>query len=549
MNFRHYPGELAALGTVALVAVVSLARGVGPDALAAHPGGPRLFQTADACMACHNNLSTPTGEDISIGTAWRATMMANSARDPYWQASVRRETLDHPTVAAEIESECATCHMPMARTEAIADGRHAGVFEHLPIGDSDEPEALLAADGVSCTMCHQMRDTLLGTPQSFNGGYQVDTAQPWLKRRVYGPFEVDAGRATIMHSSSQFRPEQGLHIQKSELCATCHTLYTSARDATGGVIGRLPEQVPFLEWKHSDYAQQKSCQTCHMPVVADSTQASGVWGLKRKDVSRHDFLGGNFLMLSMLNRYRAELHVEALPRELTSAALKTVRFLQTETARVTVGDARMVDGRLRATVTVQNLTGHKLPTAYPSRRAWLHVTVRDAAGVVVFESGAIAPSGAIAGNDNDADAAAYAPHYREITTPAQVQVYESVMGDLKGNVTTGLLSAVRYVKDNRLLPAGFDKRTAHADIAVIGQALDDANFIAGGDRVDYSVDVKGATGPFRVQAALLFQPIGFRWARNLSTQPAMETTRFTSYYDAMSSASSVVLAADSLRVP
>ena len=31
-----------------------------------------------------------TGEDISIGFAWRASMMANSSRDPYWQAGVRR---------------------------------------------------------------------------------------------------------------------------------------------------------------------------------------------------------------------------------------------------------------------------------------------------------------------------------------------------------------------------------------------------------------------------------------------------------------------------
>ena len=36
-----------------------------------------LFDTAHNCMACHNSLSTSSGEDISIGTAWRATMMAN----------------------------------------------------------------------------------------------------------------------------------------------------------------------------------------------------------------------------------------------------------------------------------------------------------------------------------------------------------------------------------------------------------------------------------------------------------------------------------------
>src|SRR4051794_23472553 len=56
-----------------------------------------LFSHSDNCIACHNNLAGPAGADVSIGTTWRSTMMANSARDPYWQASVRRETIDHPT--------------------------------------------------------------------------------------------------------------------------------------------------------------------------------------------------------------------------------------------------------------------------------------------------------------------------------------------------------------------------------------------------------------------------------------------------------------------
>ncbi len=51
-----------------------------------------LFTHSENCMACHNTLVAPSGEDVSIGATWRSTMMANSARDPYWQAGVRRET-------------------------------------------------------------------------------------------------------------------------------------------------------------------------------------------------------------------------------------------------------------------------------------------------------------------------------------------------------------------------------------------------------------------------------------------------------------------------
>ena len=50
------------------------------------------FRTSSRCITCHNNLKTAKGEDVSIGMEWRAGIMANSARDPYWQGSVRRET-------------------------------------------------------------------------------------------------------------------------------------------------------------------------------------------------------------------------------------------------------------------------------------------------------------------------------------------------------------------------------------------------------------------------------------------------------------------------
>src|SRR5205085_7977542 len=125
-----------------------------------------MFRSSDQCMACHNGLTTPSGEDVSIGASWRASMMANASRDPYWQAGVRRETIDHPTAAAAIEDECATCHMPMARTEARAEGHEGGVFKHLPAnanafdgGHADR----LAQDGVSCALCHQITDKNLGT--------------------------------------------------------------------------------------------------------------------------------------------------------------------------------------------------------------------------------------------------------------------------------------------------------------------------------------------------------------------------------------------------
>jgi hypothetical protein len=501
--------------------------------------GPVSFQTGAECMACHNGLTTSAGEDVSIGVSWRASMMAHSSRDPYWQGAVRREAIDHPEHAAAIEDECSICHMPMTTYPARVAGGLGKVFAHLPIGRATDP---LAADGVSCTVCHQITDERLGSPESFTGGYVLNVASPDGPQPMFGPFEVDEGRTHVMRSATGLTPTEALHIRRSELCATCHTLFTQALDAQGRAVGRLPEQVPFLEWQHSAYNKERSCQDCHMPPVAEPTPIVSVLGEPREGLSRHTFLGGNFFMLRMLNRYRDDLGVTAPPHELEAAAMATERQLRADTATLRIADALRTGANATFTVIVRNLTGHKLPTGYPSRRAWLHVTARDAAGTVLFESGAVAATGAIAGNANDEDAGRYEPHYAEIRSADQVQIYESVMVDSNGAPTTGLLKGVRYAKDNRLLPRGFDKSTASADVAVHGEAAADADFLSGGDGVRYTVDVSRAQGPVTVEAELRFQTISFRWARNLSTYASVETKRFTSYYDSMAHGTSLAIA-------
>jgi len=508
------------------------------------------FATSDNCLACHNGMTTRTGEDVSIGIAWRASMMANSARDPYWQASVRRETLDHPSHADAIQDECAICHMPMARTAAHAAGGRGRVFPIAPGSGGSSEEHQLAADGVSCTLCHQIGPDRLGTRESFVGGFV-------LSRRtadglsMFGPYDVEAGVKRTMHSATDAVPSKSEHMRQSEVCATCHTLYTEAFGPAGEVVGSLPEQMPYLEWRHSVFARDdeggRSCQSCHMPDV-ESVPIASVLGEPRERLARHTFLGGNFFMLRMLNRFRSQLAVTAPSAELDAAAAATLRQLASDTAQIAITRTAIAGGRLAAEVAVRNVTGHKLPTGYPSRRAWVHLTVRDGSGTVVFESGAVDAAGRIAGNDNDGDARRFEPHHEEIRGADQVQIYEAVIAGRDGTVTTGLLTATQYVKDNRLLPRGFDKAKADSDIAVHGEALRDGDFTDSGDRVRYNVPVSGA-GPYTVEAELRYQPIAFRWADNLRGYDAPEPRRFVSFYDAMSAASSTVLAKTAATTP
>lgn len=519
------------------------------DAARQEPEPDDIFRTADRCIACHKGVSTSAGIDVSIGYDWRASMMANSARDPYWQASVRREVLDQPRAAVAIEATCSRCHMPMANVVAQAAGRPGSVFGNLPVGATDQDEARLAADGVSCALCHQISSDALGTEASYSGGFAIGQNTPLEGRPVFGPFEPDAGGAGIMHSATGFRPTEAEHIQSSELCATCHTLFTHSIRADGSEGPEFAEQTPYLEWQASSFAADgTTCQDCHMPEVSEEVPVTRVLGRDRENVSRHVFRGGNFFMLRMLNRYRDELGVIALPGELALAADRTEAHLREATATVSVVSAVVRDLRLEAEVEVENEAGHKFPTAYPSRRAWLHVTVEDADGRVVFESGAFSRDGTIVGNDNDADASRYEPHYDEVTRPDQVQIYEAVMVDEAGAVTTGLMSAERWVKDNRLLPTGFDAQAADPRVAVFGAAASDSDFGPGSDRIRYSIAVDPGAGPFTVTAELWFQPVGYRWAENLAAYDAFETNRFVRYYRDMSSGSALMLTASSLVV-
>jgi hypothetical protein len=507
------------------------------------------FQTSDRCLACHNSLVEASGEDVSIGFHWRASIMANSSHDPYWQASSRREVIDHPEAQAQIEDECSVCHMPITRYEAKLRGKTGEIFTHLPIS-TDDAEHRQAADGVSCAVCHQITKEKLGTRESFNGGFVVNGPDADGRHAEYGPFDIQQGLQTIMRTSTEgYRPQKADHMRESDLCGTCHTLITTARGAGGKPIGALPEQMPYPEWLHSDYRDKQSCQNCHMPEIKGSVQISRVLGEEREGARIHSFLGGNFFMLQLLNRYRGELGVSALPTELTDNAQATAKFLETQAATVAIENVSAEAGCLRADVVIRNKNGHKLPTAFPSRRAWLHFVVREHNGRTVFESGALNLDGSISGNDNDVDPSRYEPHYSEIRSADQVEIYESILGDENAHVTTGLLSGVRYLKDNRLLPDGFDKRTAEADIAVVGDALNDPAFTGGGHRVRYSTLLGTATGPFSIEAELWYQPIGYRWANNLKPYDhADEPRRFSSYFDSMQSSTAVVLARATLNL-
>ncbi len=505
-------------------------------------GRNELFAGSGACTSCHNQMVDEAGVDVSIGDFWRSTMMANAARDPYWQAAVQAEISQAPELQGVLEDKCSTCHTPMARYTAVTAGAEGELYEGGYFNPDNDLHAL-GMDGVSCTLCHQIEPKGQGQPAVDSGNFVIDVLSS-DQRVIYGPLPVTEPNAQLMQSVSGFVPVESKHVKQATLCASCHTLYTPYVNAAGEISGEFPEQTPFLEWAQSDYAQSQSCQACHMPRAQGSVALSTIGGEPRQPFFQHNFVGGNAFMLRILQFYGEERQVTAATEHFEATIGRVHDQVENRTASVSIEGQQVSDGRLSVEIVISSQAGHKFPTGFPSRRAWLHVTMTGGDGQVIFESGATRADGSIVGNDNDDDAGRFEPHYAVLSTPDQVQIYEPVMQNTDGEVTTTLLRGASYIKDNRLLPAGMSKESAPEDVAVYGAALADGDFGAGGDRVRYEIELNGAAGPFTLQVELLYQSVGYRWMENLrGYDEAEEVARFLAYTEVVPNAPLLVASA------
>jgi hypothetical protein len=484
-----------------------------------------LFSGSGNCNQCHSSsigvLINAAGRDVSPVFHWQSSMMGNAVKDPYWQAKVSSEVEDNPHLKEIIEDKCLTCHAPMGRTEAIYNGQSFFSFEEM----KEDP---LSQDGVSCTVCHQIDLGNLSTAESFSGHYAIQAV-----KLIYGPYEDPF--TTSMINNTGYTPVHGSHIASSGLCATCHTLITPYVDQNGDISGYFPEQMPYYEWLNSSYPEQDiTCQKCHMPNVnEDFTIASTPSNLqnKRNPVYEHHFVGGNLIVNKMLNDNATELTVNSGTANFDTTALYTLNNLQVNTIEL-VSEASFQSNMVTVNFELKNKTGHKLPTGFPSRRMWIHFIATDNDGNIVFESGNYNENGEIL---SEAD---FEHHHDTIFSSEEVQIYEAVMGNTQNQVTTILLEAAQYLKDNRLPPVGFKTGLSYDSlIAITGDAINDLNFNrnsdgehgTGTDRVTYYFSFTGTD--LQYSAKVCYQSIKPGFANHIASSVTDESQLFTQMYN------------------
>ncbi|MFN3241266.1 MAG: hypothetical protein ACE37K_07095 [Planctomycetota bacterium] len=515
--------------------------GPGPAWGGGRPAGSNeVFATADGCARCHsgaensNAMRSRLGEDVSPHRLWQATVMANSFRDPYWRAAVARECAEQPDRAGELQGFCMRCHAPMHERTRTMGGQ-----EPLSVRQAaDDP---LARDGVSCTVCHQIRARSLGDETTFDGKGRIGRG-----RVIYGPYEHP--EADVMRGMSGYAAMHGEHLRDAALCGTCHTLSTRHQGE------RFPEQTPYLEWRNSVFSDEegatgasRTCQQCHMADVGPTRIARNPDGSDfllpaRGPYRAHAFVGGNAFLLELLADHRERLGVEASAQDLRRMAKATRRQLTTATVDVTIGEVAHRGDELHFEVRVDNLTGHKFPTGYPARRAWLHVRVENEQGVV-FDCGGFDRDGAIEGVISPLEH----EHVDRIESTFDVLVWEQVADDPDGEPTTSLTRMARRRKDNRLLPKGWRADGPHAaDTAPVGIG-DDADFVGGSDTVRVVVPYAQGLPKATVLVWVHYQPIPPHWVDDLRYVDAEECETFVEIYDAADHTPETIAAARRLE--
>ena len=534
----------------------------------AQPGDSVHFAKSTDCALCHSfsnaagAMRDGTNRNVAPFDLWSGSMMANSAVDPYWKAALSAEVVATPSQKPHIEEVCSRCHAPMSAP--IATSPNGEVLAFLR---NDHEKAALGKDGVSCTVCHQISSQNLGTEASFTGGFQLNN-----KSEIYGPH---ANPVTMpMQRHVGYTPTKADHILSSAMCATCHTVITESFDNQGSPThAQLHEQVPYLEWRNSIFndevetnnATARSCQSCHMPQTevdgnTISTRLAHNPGGRdfpflnpRKPYGRHTFAGGNVFMTQLLRDNRQSLGILTPTDAFDRVIAESRKMLQRDTAKLSISSNKTAATPTIVSVTIENLSGHKFPTAYPSRRAWLEFTVRDDQGWVVFQSGRVNEDGQITDERNQVIATEFAdgptqPHFDSISSPQQVQIYETLMQDTEGALTFALLRGSQFKKDNRLLPQGWSKQHVHAEATKPIGTEDDPSFAAGIDTVNYALQLP--SGRYKVETRLLFQSLSSRYIAELLEVDTPEVKSFAGLYSKANLAPEVISTANSnLIVP
>ncbi|WP_420414372.1 hypothetical protein [Roseibium sp.] len=329
-----------------------------------------------ACAECHSDMFDQWADSLH-------RLMGDS--NPYYKVV--------EDVAAETEGEqfrqwCMGCHHPQGLLSGLTATSNAGhmfeqggtsLFEAQSRGKPDLDE------GTGCLFCHRITklESAAGTKAGANASFTVN-----LKDRDTYVFENNKNPALNWLGNHAINAKPEVHAKsysqdfykESELCSSCHNEFAPG---SGSVIVDT-----YGEWERSPYntpdnpTQHRTCIDCHMHadikrIGEDIPGISTDGGRIKENVVTHQFTGANYHLVGLRNAELKRMSIELLQ---SSAELET---------------SLTSDGKLNVRVSNTG-AGHALPTGVADfRQVWLDITVRDASGKVIMETGKIGYDGVV----------------------------------------------------------------------------------------------------------------------------------------------------------
>ncbi|MFL5247484.1 MAG: carboxypeptidase regulatory-like domain-containing protein [Myxococcales bacterium] len=274
-----------------------------------------------ACEKCHPVLVAE----------WEGSAHAGSATNPLFLAVFEgKDRLGRPTGGPAYRLDfpssrgtCAACHVPALAVNAPFD---------------TDPAAArgVAAQGVTCDVCHKIRDAAVDATGGRPGVLSFTFARPVRgKDAFFGQLD------DVIAGPDSFRAL----YRESRYCAPCHH----------GSFWGVRAYPEFSEWAASGYARKNvQCQDCHMKLRGGPRR----FALEKEGAALRD-------PATISSHVQYGLNDEAFMRSALTYAAR----------------AEVLGDRIRVRVSIKNSgAGHHVPTGSPMRNMVLLVEANDAQG-------------------------------------------------------------------------------------------------------------------------------------------------------------------------
>jgi hypothetical protein len=363
---------------------------------------------------------------------------------------------------------------------------------------------------------------------------------------LFRKFHHHVEQATYLEwLNSRFNNETDPDNPKGQSCQDCHMSNRTYEDEVGSLAGPVTTRIAAI---HDDT----------YPDAENLVEHDQLKIRLRDEYRRHNFAGLNAWLIEFFNQEHEVLGIKKTDYMTGSdggakqALAHIARTAQKQTATIKVNARQIAFGDqavIEASVEVTNLAGHRFPSGVAFRRAFIEFSVlevnEDHGEELLWSSGRTNALGVIVNRNHEplpteffeevGGKEAFQSHHRIIEREDQVQIYETLVRDSRGKITTSFVRGCETVKDNRLLPQGWTKEGPGGGLNGVylkathpgPETSTDSDFTAGRDVTLYRVAIPSEfrERPLSLKATLYYQALPPYYLQNLfATAPKGEAT-------------------------